>query len=881
MGVKRRVPVGNHRSDMAHRQAALLRLTTGIAAAKDEAAVYRSMVTGLQDEALGYNFLGVFLRDPATGDRVLQASVGWPDVQDEWRVPEGEGLSQRALDDGTLHYTPDVTRDSEYLPSLASGSEVDVPLRVDGETIGVLVVESSEPNAFGEEDFVILRAAADQASIAIGRARLLTEERRRADEHEALLDTMQDLAGELELSKALQAVIARAVTLLGVTGGEVAIYDDDREELVVVASEHIGKDSTGTRLKLGEGAMGTVAHTREPLIIPSYHEWSGQSAKYEDVMVHSVMAAPLMIGKRLVGAIATVHSDPERVFNKEDLRLLNLFAPQAAIAIENARLFTAERQRAEEQRALLDTMKDLSGELELAKVLQAVLERAVTLLGVTGGEVAIFSSERKELTVVASENIGKDSTGTRLKLGEGAMGTVARNMEPLIIPSYHEWSGQSAKYEDVVVHSVMAAPLLIGRRLVGAIATVHSDPERVFGNEDLRLLNLFAPQAAIAIENARLYTAAQQQREYFETLVRNSPVAIVTLDRDHNIVSCNPTFEKLFGYTTDEAIGRNLDSLITTEATRSEAEGYTRGALDGAVHGIGRRVRKDRTLVDVEVLGVPVIVEGTRVGLMGLYHDISELLEARRDAEAANSAKSQFLASMSHELRTPLNAIIGYSEMLEEDVEDIGQPELTSDLRKIHTAGKHLLALINNILDLSKIEAGKMDVFAEEFTVEGMLADVVSTVQPLVERNANTLVIRANGELGTMRSDLTKIRQMLLNLLSNACKFTEHGTITLTVDRELAQSGDGAERLTFSVEDTGIGMTPEQMTKLFEAFSQAEAATTSKYGGTGLGLAITRRVCHLLGGDVHVQSSQGKGSTFTIQLPASVASESTVGAHTP
>jgi PAS domain S-box-containing protein len=881
MGVKRRVPVANNnRSDIARRQAALLRLTTGIAAANDEAAVYRSMVNGLQDEALGYSFLGVFLVDPATGDRVLQASIGWPDVQDQWRVPKGEGLSQRALDDGKLHYTPDVTRDSHYLPSLASGSEVDVPLRVDGATIGVLVVESSEPNAFGEEDFEILSAAADQASIAIGRAQLLTEERRRADEHEALLDTMQDLAGELELSKALQAVIARAVTLLGVTGGEVAIYEEDREELVVVASEHIGKDSTGTRLKLGEGAMGTVARTREPLIIPSYHEWSGQSAKYEDVMVHSVMSAPLMIGKRLVGAVATVHSDPERVFNEGDLRLLNLFAPQAAIAIENARLFTAERQRAEEQRALLDTMKDLSGELELSKVLQAVLERAVTLLGVTGGEVAIFNAERKELTVVASENIGKDSTGTRLKLGEGAMGTVARNKEPLIIPSYHEWSGQSAKYEDVVVHSVMAAPLLIGRRLVGAIATVHSDPERVFGSEDLRLLNLFAPQAAIAIENARLYTAAQQQREYFETLVRNSPVAIVTLDRDHNIVACNPAFEKLFGYTTDEAVGQNLDGLITTEATRSEAEGYTRGALGGAVHGIGRRVRKDGTLVDVEVLGVPVIVEGTRVGLMGLYHDISELLEARRDAEAANSAKSQFLASMSHELRTPLNAIIGYSEMLEEDVEDLGQPALTGDLQKIHTAGKHLLSLINNILDLSKIEAGKMDVFAEEFTVAGMLDDVVSTVQPLIEQNANTLSIEANGELGVMHSDLTKVRQMLLNLLSNASKFTEQGTITLMVDREVAPTGHSADLLMFSVEDTGIGMTPEQMTKLFEAFSQAEASTTSKYGGSGLGLAITRRFCHLLGGDVHVQSSPGKGSTFTIQLPASVASESAVGSHT-
>ncbi|MGH9258630.1 MAG: GAF domain-containing protein, partial [Acidimicrobiales bacterium] len=691
-------------------------------------------------------------------------------------------------------------------------------------------------------------------------------ERRRADEQQALLDTIADLSAELELSKLLDAVLHRAVTLLGVTGGELAIFDEARQELVVVASHHIGKDSTGTRLKLGEGAMGHVARTRKPPIIPEYHEWLGRSAQYADLTVHAVMAAPLLMGNRLVGAIASVHADPARRFGPADLRLLNLFAPQAAIAIARARLLAAESQRADEQKALVDTMADLSAQLELSRVLEAVLERAVALLGVTGGEVAIYEDQTRELVVVASRHIGKDSTGTRLRLGEGAMGTVARSLEPLIIPSYREWLGRSAQYADITVHSVMAAPLLIGGRLVGAIATVHSDPARLFGPDDLRLLNMFAPQAAIAIENARLYTAAQRQKQYFEDLLSNSPVAIVTLDLSYNIASCNPAFETLFGYSQAEAVGKNLDELISTEATRSEAVEYTREALHRTVRGIGRRRRRDGSLVDVEVLGVPVIVEGERVGLMGLYHDISGLLEARRQAEAANSAKSQFLASMSHELRTPLNAIIGYSELVEEEVQDLGQPQIAQDLLKIRTAGKHLLALINDILDLSKIEAGKMELHVEAFELRPTIEEVVTTVRPLLDRNANRLEVRCADDLGMMRSDRTKLRQALLNLLSNACKFTERGTITLDVER----AGSRDETLVFRVRDTGIGMTPAQLERLFEAFAQAETSTSGKYGGTGLGLAITRRFCRLMGGDVQVDSTPGRGSTFTIRLPAAI-----------
>jgi PAS domain S-box-containing protein len=688
----------------ARREAALLRLSAEIAAAPNELEVCRAIVGGLRDPALGYVFLGLFLVDDATGDRVLRASVGWPDVPPDWRVHPGQGLSERPLQDGKLHYTPDVTREAGYLPSLNSGSEVDVPLRMGEQVFGVLVVESTRKNAFKKNDFEILTAAATQASIAIGRARLLAAQQRRADEQEAVLDTLADLSGELELGKLLQAVLRRATTLLGVSGGELAIYDEAHQELEVVASLQIGMDSTGTRLALGEGAMGHVAVTKEPICIAEYHEWMGQSAKY----------------------------------------------------------------------ATLD------------------------------------------------------------------------------------------------VHSVMAAPLLIGHRLVGVFACTHDDPARRFGPDDIRLLNLFAPQAAVAIENARLYTAAQRERQYFEELVLNSPVAVVTLDTVHNIVSCNPAFEQLYGYPQAEVIGRNLDELISTDTSRTEAVAITQHVLkEGAVRSIGRRRRRDGTLVDVEVLGVPVRVGGRLVGLMGLYHDISELTQARQAAEEANSAKSQFLASMSHELRTPLNAIIGYSEMLEEEVEELGHAELAPDLQKIRSAGKHLLALINDILDLSKIEAGKTELYLEDFAVGEMIRDVATTIQPLVAKNGNELVLRADG-LGVMHGDQTKIRQMLLNLLSNACKFTDHGQVTLEAER-IVGSGRAADRIRFRVADSGIGMTADQMARIFEAFAQAEASTSRRYGGTGLGLAITRRFATLMGGEVTVESEPGNGSRFTIVLPVTGA----------
>jgi len=245
----------------------------------------------------------------------------------------------------------------------------------------------------------------------------------------------------------------------------------------------------------------------------------------------------------------------------------------------------------------------------------------------------------------------------------------------------------------------------------------------------------------------------------------------------------------------------------------------------------------------------------------------AELITARDEALEASRTKTAFLANMSHELRTPMNAIIGYSEMLIEEAQDLKPEEFVPDLEKVRAAGKHLLALINDILDLSKIEAGKMTLFMESFSIRSTIDDVIAMIQPLISRNNNTLVLTCPDNIGVMVADVVKVRQTLFNLLSNACKFTDGGEIHLDVSTALR---DNTEQIVMAITDHGIGMTQEQLGRLFQAFVQADSSTTRKYGGTGLGLTISRKFCQMMGGDIRVSSQLGEGSTFTIELPRMV-----------
>jgi signal transduction histidine kinase/DNA-binding NarL/FixJ family response regulator len=318
---------------------------------------------------------------------------------------------------------------------------------------------------------------------------------------------------------------------------------------------------------------------------------------------------------------------------------------------------------------------------------------------------------------------------------------------------------------------------------------------------------------------------------------------ILHLENTMRMVSANKNYEIRAPRSYDDEIGRLIDGFNTMLSEIQQR--------DTAFRRANEELQTSTHELEVEIVHRKRTQE--------------ELLAAKQAAEQANRAKSAFLANMSHELRTPLNAIIGYSEMLEEEVQDSGKIANVRDLQKVQAAGKHLLSLINDVLDLSKIEAGKMELHLETFSVRLMIEDMVTTLKPAIAKNANTFYLHVAEDVGAMLADVTKVRQILLNLLSNACKFTDRGTISLDVDRSTIA---GRDWIRFRVRDTGIGITPEQQENLFQEFAQADVSIGRKYGGTGLGLAISHRLVHLMKGHIMVESAPAQGSLFTVQLPA-------------
>jgi signal transduction histidine kinase/DNA-binding response OmpR family regulator len=373
---------------------------------------------------------------------------------------------------------------------------------------------------------------------------------------------------------------------------------------------------------------------------------------------------------------------------------------------------------------------------------------------------------------------------------------------------------------------------------------------------------------AIEVEESNL-REIEKARQRLTAAIESISEGFSLYDADDRLVLCNSTYRDLLYPGMGEAVTPGTPfSTIVRKAAELGLISDAKGRIDDWVAerterhrnpgGSYLQRRDDGSWIQIREFKTE---DG---GTVAVYNDITELKQREQDAEEANRAKSQFLANMSHELRTPLNAVIGITEMLEEDAVEDGQEDFVEPLQRISRAGKHLLELINEILDLSKIEAGKLDLNLEEFDLVALLQDAVATARNLAEKNGNSLTARYPEDPGSMFADMTRVRQIVLNLLSNACKFTENGEIELRASK--VAIGDDWW-LELAISDTGIGLTPEQMGKLFQDFSQADSSTTRKYGGTGLGLAISRRLCLLMGGDIDVTSAVGEGTTFTVKLP--------------
>jgi PAS domain S-box-containing protein len=432
--------------------------------------------------------------------------------------------------------------------------------------------------------------------------------------------------------------------------------------------------------------------------------------------------------------------------------------------------------------------------------------------------------------------------------------------------------------------------LAAGRRVTGVEVAVRGRADAVRHEYEFGFFPLPDAPSAGAASGAGLVVSdittrkraerrLRDSEERYRTLIQTGAAMVWTTTPDGAFTGLQTSWNVFTGQTNDQSCGMGWQDAIHPEDRAEAVRGWREAVSGTGMYEADYRVRRaDGAWRSMDVRAVAIMDEDSVREWVGTHTDITErrraeeeLNAAKEAAEAANRAKSQFLANMSHELRTPLSAVIGYAEMIEEDLTERGDAALLGDVGKIKFNARHLLSLINDVLDLSKIEADRMTTYAETFEVAGLLRDVAGTAEALVRQKDNTLVLEEADGLGTMHTDQVKLRQCLFNLVSNAAKFSEGGRIVLRAARE----GDD---MLFSVADSGIGMTQEQQDRLFERFSQADASTTRRFGGTGLGLAITRAFCRLLGGDISVASAPGQGSTFTIRVPA-VLAEPEAAAH--
>jgi PAS domain S-box-containing protein len=815
-------------------------------------------------------------------------------------VPHRKQLLGRVILDRDVAHLPDIQADPDYATELVGHwrGALAVPMIRDGVPIGGIFVARAQVGAFSDRQIDLLKTFADQAVIAIENVRLFKElEVRNRD----LTVTLEQQTATSEILR----VISSSPTDVQPVFDTIA---ESAKRLCEAEFCHIFRFDGALLHFVGHHGLATegVEAIRRAYPLPPGRAsaaaravLSGQIEQIPDVHAdpdyahgaiarlvtyRSIVGVPLLQEGRAIGAIAVARS-VAGFFPERQLELLKTFADQAVIAIQNVRLFQELDARTQdltrsvgELKALGEVSQAVSSTLDLETVLATIVSRAVQLSGSHSGIVYEFDEATETFHARATHEITSEHLealrAAPIHLGEGAVGTAAAIQKPVQVPDIQDErqlvaSQARAHLIRQGLRSLLAMPLIREGRLLGGLVILRREAGE-FAPEVLMTMQTFAAQSVLAIQNARLFVEIQRQRQYAGTLVETSPVAITTVDAGGTVVGWNPAAVRLFGYTEAEAVGGRVEDLIGTPETREEIRGNINRILTGErLHAIGRRIRKDGSIVDVEMRSMPLIVDGTEVGFIATYHDITELLQARREAETANEAKGAFLATMSHEIRTPMNAVIGMSGLLLNTSLSAEQREYAEIVRQ---SGDTLLTVINDILDFSKIEAGRLELETQPFDlrecVEGAL-DLVAT--RAAEKGLDLAYLLGEGTPGAIVGDVTRLRQVLLNLLSNAVKFTERGEIVLSVTTRRPDGAGGLPELTFSVRDTGIGIPADRVGRLFQSFSQVDASTTRRYGGTGLGLAISQRLTELMGSHITVTSEVGVGSEFRFTLRAAPA----------
>jgi PAS domain S-box-containing protein len=706
-----------------------------------------------------------------------------------------------------------------------------VPLVAGGKATGVVSLQNVDrEHAFTESDQRLLVTLAVSVSVALENARLVHETRQRVAELATVNSVGHALASQLELEALIELVGERVRETFDADIAYVALHDEPAGRIDFVYYYETGERRPEPPLEYGEGLTSQILASREPLLLNRQEQYEGLATV--GTPSRSYLGVPIFAGEKAIGVISVQSTREEGRFGEAESGLLATIAANVGVAIQNARLFEAQREAEREYRELVEALP---------------------------------------LGVYRDEPVSK-----------AASEYVSPRVEDIFGYPREAWSRPEFfasilhpddRDETIANH---AAALARGDdRWSFEYRVIAADGRTVFVRDDARIIkdDAGAPTHVQGFmidvtDQALAHAEIRRQKQYFESLVEVSPVAIVVMDADERVTRWNPAATGLFGWSAEEAVGKLIDELVLEPDQTEESRKVTREAIaSGRTQHMGRRRRKDGAVVDVELMLVPLEIDGEHVGFYAIYHDITELQRAREEAEAATQAKSAFLATMSHEIRTPMNAVTGMTDLL------LGT-ELTGEQRElaevVRSSGDALLSVIDDILDYSKIEAGKLELERQPFELRECVEGALDIVAPRAWEKELELgcLIDADAPAGIV-GDAARLRQVLLNLLSNAVKFTDAGEVVVLVDAEAA--GPGSYRLDIAVRDTGIGIPPDRMDRLFASFSQVDASTTRRFGGTGLGLAISKRLVELMGGAISVESEQGKGSTFLIALAVDAA----------